>query len=328
MRQSAPMTTRRANLALLALAALAVVSGAAVGCSGGSSDSSAASVSVGSPCGSVSPRSADYRYVVWIWMENRSYDEVIGSADAPYLTKLGRRCGIATNSHNITHPSLPNYIAATSGLGYRGLARFGSNCDPSGSCSTKARSIFQQAPSWKAYQESMPAPCTRRNAGLYAVRHNPPPYYRGLAGCRSRDVPFTELHGDLTQGKLPAFSFITPNLCNDTHDCPVAQGDGWLADHVPEILDSAAYRDRRLVLFISYDEGYGDATRHCASNQAASDCHIATVVVSPTTPARTRSAKPFNHYSLLRTTEEILSLPRLGKARSAPSMAVAFGLAP
>jgi phospholipase C len=259
-------------------------------------------------------------------MENRSYDEVIGSADAPYLTKLGRRCGLATNFHNITHPSLPNYIAATSGLGYRGLALFGSNCDPSRSCSTKAKSIFEQAPSWRAYQESMPAPCTRMNAGLYAVRHNPPPYYRDLRGCRKRDVPFTRLEGDLAQGRLPAFSFITPNLCNDTHDCPVAQGDGWLAEHVPAILDSSAYGKGTVALFITYDEGYGDVTHRCARNTTAPDCHIPTVVVSPTTPAHTESARLFNLYSLLRTSEEILGLRPLRKARLAPSMAAAFGL--
>ena len=61
----------------------------------------------------------------------------------------------------------------------------------------------------------------------------------------------------------------------------------------------------------------------------AVSCHIATVVVAPTTPAGARSATLFNHYSLLRTTEELLGLPgRLGHAgdASTASMRAAFGL--
>jgi hypothetical protein len=38
------------------------------------------------------------------------------------------------------------------------------------------------------------------------------------------------------------------------------------------------------------------------------------------------SATAFSHYSLLRTTEEMLGLPRLGKASTATSMRSAFHL--
>ena len=66
-------------------------------------------------------------------MENQSFSSVIGATSAPYLNSLTASCGLATNYHNITHPSLPNYIAATSGLGDpsgRPLDAFFSDCDP------------------------------------------------------------------------------------------------------------------------------------------------------------------------------------------------------
>ena len=68
------------------------------------------------PCGTLPLASTNYTHVVWLWMENHSYDTIIGSPDAPYINSLAASCGLATNYHNISHPSLPNYIGATSGL--------------------------------------------------------------------------------------------------------------------------------------------------------------------------------------------------------------------
>jgi hypothetical protein len=132
---------------------------------------------------------------------------------------------LATNYHNITHPSLPNYIGATSGLGLAGLQVFTSDCNPSHRCSTGTPSIFSQVSNWKAYQESMPTNCDRKNSGEYAVRHNPPPYFTTLSGCDTFDVPYPALANDLASNSLPTFSFITPNVSDDMHDGTVAQGD-------------------------------------------------------------------------------------------------------
>lgn len=57
-------------------------------------------------------------------MQNHSYGDIIGSPQAPYLNSLAAECGPAANYHNISHPSLPNYLGATSGPGLRAL-RFG-----------------------------------------------------------------------------------------------------------------------------------------------------------------------------------------------------------
>jgi phosphatidylinositol-3-phosphatase len=267
-----------------------------------------------------------YKHVVWIFMENHSYNTVIGSSDAPYINSLASDCGLATNYHNITHPSLPNYIAATSGLPLAELSPYTSDCDPSGNCTTDTEGIFAQGESWKAYEESMPSNCDRSNVGDYAVRHNPPTYYTTLSGCSTFDVPYPQLAADLANNALPAFSFITPNLINDMHDGTLADGDTWLSHNLPTILNSAEYRDNTTAIFLTWDEGEGGSSNNCATNTTDVGCHVATVVISPSTGAGTRSADLFDHYSLLATTEEMLGLPKLAQAASNASMVSAFNL--
>ena len=269
-----------------------------------------------------------YRHVVWIWMENHSYGDIIGNkAQAPYLNALASECGLATNYHNISHPSLPNYLAATSGRDRDGLPVLSwLDCSPSAVCDTSAASIFGQGETWKAYQESMPSNCARSNSGEYAVRHDPPPYYEKLSGCASHDVPYAKLVTDLAANAMPAFSFITPNLIHDMHDGTIAQGDAWLASHLPAILTSAAYRAGNTAIFITWDEGSGGHPAENCAETSDTSCHIATIVVSPSTRAGSISGILFNHYSLLGTTEQLLGLPRLGQASSYPTMTAAFHL--
>jgi phosphatidylinositol-3-phosphatase len=278
------------------------------------------------PCGTISPSAANYKHVIWIWMENHSYGDIIGSPLAPYINSLASECGLATNYHNITHPSLPNYVAATSGLALSALAPFVSDCSPSKSCSTASPSVFGQAPSWRAYEESMPSNCDPSNSGTYAVRHNPPPYFTSLSGCANNDVPYSQLAGDTKSGSLPAFSFVTPNLIDDMHDGTVPQGDMWLQSNLPTILNSSEYQAGTLAVFITWDEGQGGTSNDCATNTTDVGCHVATLVISPSTTPGTQSATLFNHYSLLGTTEQLLGLPLLGQAASANSMMSAFGL--
>jgi phospholipase C len=264
--------------------------------------------------------------VIWIWMENHSYHTIIGSPQAPYINSLARACGLATNYHNISHPSLPNYIGATSGLGYAALRRFTTDCVPAAGCTTSAPSIFGQGETWKAYEEYMPASCYRHSLGEYVVRHNPPPYYTTLTGCASHDVRFRNLAADLAANTLPAFSFITPNLIQDMHDGTIADGDAWLARKLPVILGSPGYRNGSVAVFITWDEGEGGTATHCATNTTDAGCHVATIVVSPSTKPGTRPAALFNHYSLLGTAEQLLHLPRLGRAATSPTMTSAFHL--
>jgi phosphatidylinositol-3-phosphatase len=277
------------------------------------------------PCGRVAS-APHYKHVIWIWMENHSYGTIIGSSQAPFINKIAATCGLATNYHNISHPSLPNYVAATSGLGYSALKKFTPDCNPVPKCSTAARSIFAQGESWRAYEESMPSNCHRTDSSEYAVRHNPPPYYTKLSGCSKNDAPYPRLATDLAKNRLPAFSFITPNLINDMHDGTIADGNRWLAKNLPLILRSREYRSGATVVMITWDEGEGGSSNKCASNTTDVGCHVATIVISPSTKPGTRSGQLFNHYSLLGTAEQLLHLPKLGHAAKFPTMTKAFNL--
>jgi hypothetical protein len=244
--------------------------------------------------------------VVWIVFENKSYNQIIGSANAPYLNSLAQSCGLATNFTAEAHPSLPNYIAMTSGS-TQGVT---DNADPS-SHPLSVASIFSQLGSgWRSLQESMPSNCYPSNSGDYLVRHNPAAYYTNV-NCAAQDVPLGQLP-DLSA----RFTFITPNRCNGMHDCTVSTGDSWLSGFMAKVLGSSEYAAGQTAVFITWDE-----------DDSSSSQHIATLVVSPYTPTGVRSATPYNHYSLLRTTEELLGLGTLGNARTAPSMGTAFGLA-
>src|SRR4051795_13041033 len=122
------------------------------------------------PCGR-GGSAAQYTRVIWIWMENRSYSQVLGpSGDAPRLASYARRCGVATAYYAITHPSLPNYLAAVSGS----TGGVTTDCSPS-SCLQRHASLFGQVSrsgrQWRGYAESMTSPCDRASYDGYAARH-------------------------------------------------------------------------------------------------------------------------------------------------------------
>jgi len=269
-------------------------------------------------CGTEATPPATWDHVVWIWFENHGYGAVIGSSAAPHINhRLVRGCGLATNYHALAHPSLPNYIAATSGLALDALGPLRDDCNATGPCHTSAPSIFALAPSWGAYAESMHKPCTHWFTGAYAASHNPAVYYTSLDACRTHDLGLPALRAALDSDTLPAFVFITPNMCDSMHNCSVATGDAWLWRIVQRLTASAAYRRGTMAVFVTWDESASDDSSE----------HVATLVISPSTRPHTRSARPFDHYSLLRTTEEMLGIDRLlGEARRAPSMRAAFNL--
>jgi phospholipase C len=290
---------------VIGLVVVAAAAGACTHVSAGGGHAHAA----GHPCTGAAPP-AHVEHVITIVMENHGFSQIAGHS--PFLNALAGRCGLATSYRAVTHPSLPNYLAIVSGS-TQGLD--GSDCSPAPDCQSDGPSIFSQT-SWRAYAESMPAACGRKNAGDYAPRHNPAVYFTAVAGqCASQDLPITRLATDLRSGDLASYSFVTPNLCSDEHDCDVSDGDRWLSQWVPRTLRSPAYRDGTTVLFITYDED-----DHAESNR------VYTVVVAPSVAPGTVSGEPFTHYSLLRTQEELLGVPLLDQAASAASMRAAFRL--
>jgi hypothetical protein len=258
-----------------------------------------------------------FRHVFVIVMENHEYEDVIGNPAAPYINRLSNEYGLATSAFGVTHPSLPNYMALTGGDTF-----FTNDCV---GCQTAAANLADRIEAsgrtWTAYLEDMPAPCSSTDAGLYVAKHNPFVHYSNItsnaARCSASVVPFSRFSTDLSSGRLADFVWISPNLCNDMHDCSVATGDAWLSGVVPQILQSAAFADS--LLLITFDEGVSSLN---------GGGHIPLIVASSRTPAGTRSSTLVTHYSVLRTIEDAWSLPPLGQSANANAMSDFFpGLA-
>jgi len=257
------------------------------------------------------PSVPSFSHVFVIVMENHEYGSIIGSPAAPYINSLAGTYALATNYYGASHPSLPNYLALTAGSTF-GIA---SDCT---TCYVGATNIADQVEasgrSWKAYMEDMPSPCfTGASAGNYAMKHNPFLYFNDIrnnaARCAAHVVPFTQFWGDMSSGQVPNLTWITPNMCNDMHDCAVATGDGWLRSVVPTITASAAFRNGG-VLFITWDEGSSSAG--CCGDSWGG--RVATLVISPRVISGFRSSVAENHYGLLRTIEDGFHLAHLGAA--------------
>jgi phosphatidylinositol-3-phosphatase len=245
-----------------------------------------------------------FDHIFIVLEENHSYSEIIGNAAAPYINGLATQYALATNYYAITHPSLPNYLALT------GASTFGitTDCTPS-TCPVNARNLVDNieaaGKTWKGYMESMPAPCTTSDSGQYVVRHDPFVYFDDIrtnaTRCSAGVVPYTALANDLTTtATTPSYLWITPNVCDDMHDCSVSTGDTWLQNNLPTLFNSPAWTTQNSVLFITWDED--DST---AGN------HVATLVIGPASKAGYQSGASYTHYSLVHTIEAAWGLAGL-----------------
>jgi phosphatidylinositol-3-phosphatase len=262
---------------------------------------------------STSPKGAttvpDFSHVVLIMMENKECSQVVGSPAAPYLNQLGRQYAVLRDLYATRHPSFPNYVALTAGstLGAK------SDCP---SCVYGHRNLVDQLEaahiSWRAYAEDMPSPCSRvRSVGNYAKRHLPFLSYTDIIDNPRRCanvVPLTQLQLDLRDGALPRFAWITPNLCDDMHNCGVASGDGFVKRTVPALLNAVGPRG---VIIITWDEG--TTNRSCCSGRAKGG-NIPTFVLGGAVRPHSAPITVYDSYSILRTIEGAWRLPHLGEA--------------
>jgi phospholipase C len=287
----------RAPQALIVGLAVAVTAAA---CGGAPSRQAVTTERGPSPCSGSAQPAGPWRVLVVV-LENHSYSQVAGAS--PYLNQLARACALAADYSAVSHPSLPNYLALTSGT----TSGTTSDCTD---CRISARSIFEQlGGDWRSYLESMPsAGYGEAFSGQYAKKHNPAAYYAPIASEYVRQaVPLGQpdsgtLARDLHQDGLSRFSLIVPNLCHDEHDCSIDEGDRWLRTWIPLILGSPAYTSGNTSLFITYDEGAGNDNR------------VYTVAVAPSIHPGTIIRAPLTHYSLLKTVQELLGLPCLAHA--------------
>src|SRR5436305_9510289 len=159
--------------------------------------------------------------------------------------------------------------------------------------------------------EDLPHACFKASGARgYAKKHDPFVYYRGIARSRAlcrNVVPLHRLAGDEALGRLPRFSWITPNVCHDMHDCSIAAGDRFLARTVPLLLQALGPRG---LLILTWDEGSSDSG--CC--RFASGGHVVTILAGPLARDGARLQTATDHYSVLQTIEDLLGVRRLGHA--------------
>jgi phospholipase C len=292
-------------IAALALTALA-------GCAPGASTPPVAAGSV--------PR---YQHIFLIVMENRSYDDVIGSEKAPHINALAKQYGLATNYWGVAHPSEPNYIAMIGGdtfgvsddLSYKINALTAPNL---------ATQLEAAGLTWKSYQQSLPYPgytgeTYPSGSALYASKHNPFMNFLGAWPASQRQaalahvVPDSQLASDLASGSVPDFSFISPDLCHDMHGAPsclsglTSAGDNYVNATVDAITSSSVWRTGNTAIILAWDEADAGLSLG-APGIAAGGGHIPVVVITNHGPRGARDGAPYNHYALLLTIEDAFGL--------------------
>jgi phosphatidylinositol-3-phosphatase len=258
------------------------------------------------------PRPA--RVAVFV-LENRSYEQVIGSASAPYIDRLARRNALATRYYAIAHPSLPNYIALTGGSVF-GIRR---NC---AACEVDGPNIVGQLDAagrtWKAYFEELdssrrPGPTTQQ----YNPHYNPFVYYetiRGVDSNRDRVVGFDALRSDLHGGRVADFVWIAPGVRHDGHNSSLRAADRYASRLVPQVLQALGPKG---ILYLTWDEG---SHRDRRGVRGPGGGRIALIAAGGAARRQTRTTVRSNHYALLRTLEAGFGLQALGNAgnRSTP----------
>jgi hypothetical protein len=270
-----------------------------------------------------------------ILMENHNWSSIKGSASAQYINNTLLTQGAhAENYVNVPgiHPSEPNYLWLEAGTNFGVLNDNAPSANHQSTTQHLTALLQNHGISWKSYQEGIPGTsCPLATSGLYAPKHNPMVFFDDVtntlsassANCIAHVRPYSELATDLQSNQAARYNFITPNLCNDMHNTSgcatsdsVKNGDNWLAQNVPTILNSAAYKNGG-ALFITWDE----------SEQG--DHPIGMIVMSPKAKAGHSSSIAYSHSSTLRTFQELFGVsPMLGDASNATDLSDLFSSFP
>ena len=316
---------------------------------------------------------AHFDHVVVLTEENSSAKTTFAeTSPATYLKSLRGKGVFLPNYYGTSHVSLGNYIAMVSGqvpnptntTDCLGLSLW--TCVQPQTAQAGGRNLADQLEEaklgWKAYADGATTPCfhatysatdpspdlyqgnSTTGAKNYADRHNPFLYFADVIGnqsrCDAHQRPFSDLAVDVANNTLPAFSFITPDTCNDGHDNPCAgqttggltTADAFAKKNLPALLDYLAKNNGLLI--INFDEGgYPSGTADATATSTDYYCaacagggiggRTGAILVSPRLKAGTTDTSPYDHYSLLRTIEDTFGIAEhLGQADQADPFAM------
>jgi hypothetical protein len=255
---------------------------------------------------------AGVNHVIWVWFENRDIGEITAQS-APFFTTFATNNANFTNYFGVQHPSQPNYVDAFSGSN-QGIV---DDNHHSVSADNLGAQLTAAGRSWRVYAQDFPGSCSDVDtftggvdgpgvAGQYVRKHNPAMTFQSVTGSQTECGNVQPLANfDPTVN----FAFVVPNMINDMHDGTTAQGDAFLQSFVPLVTNSPDFA--HTLLIVTFDESDAvplPAGGHVYTAAAAPWLH--NVTISPT----------YDHFSLLRTTEDIFGLPHLGSAATASTI--------
>jgi acid phosphatase len=236
-------------------------------------------------------------HVLIVVEENRGYDQIIGKADTPYINQLAGAGALFTDAHGIAHPSQPNYLALFSGH-TQGIGD--DSCPHTWDAPNLGQALIAKGFTFVGYSETMPkAGFTGCESGAYRRKHNPWVNFTNLPA--EVNQPLTSLPADWA--KLPTVSFVVPDQNHDMHDGTAARADQWLKEHLDGYVQWAGTHNSLLIL--TFDE---DNDTHAN--------RIATIFVGPMVKAGAYGER-IDHYSVLRTLEEMYGLAPMGHSAEA-----------
>jgi hypothetical protein len=177
----------------------------------------------------------------------------------------------------------------------------------------------------------------------YATRHNPFVYFHSIiddqTSCDAHVVALDQLTNDLAKPtSAPNFAMVAPNLCNDGHDATCAGTnaaggkdgglvgiDAWTKEWMPKILDSPTYKGGDTLVVVTFDEADISEASACCNEKPGPNAptpglsgpgggRIGALLLSPHVAAGAKVDTEHNHYSMLRTIEDLFGVPHLGYA--------------
>ncbi|HND49169.1 MAG TPA: alkaline phosphatase family protein [Anaerolineales bacterium] len=260
------------------------------------------------------PLVPNFDHIVVFMLENEDFEGVIGNVDMPVYNKLADENILLTQYYAVGHTSLVNYIALISGETFG----INTNCTDCYIDSPSLPDLIEASGrTWKTYQEDMPSPCFIGSDITYAQKHNPFIYFDPIrldtARCEKSVVPLSMLKNDIDAGKLPNFIFITPNICNDAHDCTLGVADQWLGKQLDVLIPALDAEGPNYMIISLFEEGYGNESC-CGMPENNAGGHVPAVILSPMAKSSFKDDMPYSHYSLLKTISNAWGLPYLGHA--------------
>jgi hypothetical protein len=238
-------------------------------------------------------------HIVLVIEENKSYSQIIGNPDAPYLNALAGQGALFSRSFGVAYPSQPNYLALFSGS-TQGITD--NSCPHSFSGETVGSELVRLGFSFGCYSESMPSagyPGCRH--GSYVRKHNPCVNWQETDLPASSNMPFQSFPEDFA--KLPTVSIVVPDMEHDMHDGSIRKGDDWLEHHLDPFVRWA--RTHNSLLVVTWDE-----------DDRRNNNRIPTIFVGPMVEPGVYPRR-IDHYDVLRTIEDMYGLRHVGMSETA-----------